>query len=710
MRGRPGAPRRGTRLRPGGDRLARTRRRARRRRLWLVVKDWRDLFASHARHGHLAARDPPPRSRRCATAGALEHLPGRSRPRRRWRSAAVNLASALTPNVAWRGHCCSRSSRSSALPVFHTLAVPASVALIVCAFYLGRRRRRAWQAALALLVVLGALDLLKGLDFEEAALCWRSRPRCSGGARDAFYVRHDRPDAPRPPWRALAIAGGAYAVDRAGRRGGRRPTSRRADRRARPPTCCSGRRADRLRRRPRLAAARRRRARPLWRSLALAYLLFRPLAAPAPASRPRPRRAAGELVRAHGRGHALRSSSSAATRSYLFASDRRAFVGYRDRERRAARLRRPGRRPPARSRPAPRALRASPSVTACGSASVGAGAAAAAALARGRPARASTSATRRSSRPRAFSLEGRAIRKVRQSVIAARRAPATRRERAELGAARPPRRRASSSASPSGWRDGAPERGFSMAMDSLDATSAGQRRRRRAGRRRARSAASSTSCPRYGRAAMSLSFMRRDHDTPNGLTEFLVVQAIELLRERGRRGALAELRGLRPPDPQPARTARPRARAARALANPFFQIESLYRFNAKFDPRWEPRYLVLRGRARPAARRPRGHARRGPAAQLPVALAGNRQRDVLDRPGGRLELTGCKLRRDLEGKRSCLAHMLRLEHRLDRRLDFVADDQVERDRVVLAPLDVRVVEHRRRWPRRYPSRRSAPCR
>jgi lysyl-tRNA synthetase class 2 len=102
--------------------------------------------------------------------------------------------------------------------------------------------------------------------------------------------------------------------------------------------------------------------------------------------------------------------------------------------------------------------------------------------------------------------------------------------------------------------------------------------------------------PVYGRAAMSLSFMRREPGTPNGLTEFLVVRSIELLRERG----VAELSlnfaafGRVFDRPQ---TVLDRLLAHLiAFANPFFQIESLYRFNAKFSPRWVPRYLVYEGR------------------------------------------------------------------------------------------------------------------
>jgi lysyl-tRNA synthetase class 2 len=101
--------------------------------------------------------------------------------------------------------------------------------------------------------------------------------------------------------------------------------------------------------------------------------------------------------------------------------------------------------------------------------------------------------------------------------------------------------------------------------------------------------------PTYGRPAVSLSAMRRDGDTPNGLTEFLVVRSIELLRERGidevSLNFAAFARFLHSPG---CRRERLLGRVI-ALANPYFQIESLYRFNAKFFPRWQPRYLLYEG-------------------------------------------------------------------------------------------------------------------
>src|SRR5207248_183785 len=78
-------------------------------------------------------------------------------------------------------------------------------------------------------------------------------------------------------------------------------------------------------------------------------------------------------------------------------------------------------------------------------------------------------------------------------------------------------------------RQGAPERGFSMAMDSLQ----GQHDHEtmvviaRDGEGEIRGVLHFVPC--YGRGAVSLSFMRRDPATPNGLIEFLVVQAIGLL-------------------------------------------------------------------------------------------------------------------------------------------------------------------------------------
>jgi lysyl-tRNA synthetase class 2 len=192
-----------------------------------------------------------------------------------------------------------------------------------------------------------------------------------------------------------------------------------------------------------------------------------------------------------------------------------------------------------------------------------------------------------------FSLEGRPIRKVRQSVTRLDNAGYTAGlqeldslEHSEL---------ARLDAIAAAWREGAPERGFSMAMDSLLDSPHGDTAVLIARDSESEIRGFLHFVPTYGRRAMSLSFMRRDRDTPNGLTEFMVARAIELLRERGidevslnfaafarlmhsPRGWLERLLG-----------------RVVALANPFFQIESLYRFNAKFFPRWEPRYLLYEG-------------------------------------------------------------------------------------------------------------------
>ena len=54
----------------------------------------------------------------------------------------------------------------------HAFVVPAGVVLLVLALYLARRRRRALWCAVGLLGAIGALELLKGLDVEEALISW----------------------------------------------------------------------------------------------------------------------------------------------------------------------------------------------------------------------------------------------------------------------------------------------------------------------------------------------------------------------------------------------------------------------------------------------------------------------------------------------------------------------------------------------------------
>jgi lysyl-tRNA synthetase class 2 len=190
----------------------------------------------------------------------------------------------------------------------------------------------------------------------------------------------------------------------------------------------------------------------------------------------------------------------------------------------------------------------------------------------------------------AFSLDGRWIRKVRQSVSRAEAAGYTAELRGydELDAEMLDELEHVSAV----WRDGAPERGFTMAMDSLRGAhhEGSTIVAARDGEGRVR--AFIHFVPSFGRPAVSLSFMRRDHGTPNGLMEFVIVRGVELLRERGVEEVslnfAAFARWLERPH---GRLEHALGRAV-SLLNPFFQIESLHHFNAKFGPRWEPRYLV----------------------------------------------------------------------------------------------------------------------
>src|SRR5206468_9986786 len=98
--------------------------------------------------------------------------------------------------------------------------------------------------------------------------------------------------------------------------------------------------------------------------------------------------------------------------------------------------------------------------------------------------------------------------------------------------------------------------------------------------------------PTYGRADASLSFIRLERDTPNGVIDFLVVRSIGLLREQGVEEISLNFAAFARLLRSPASMLERLLGRVVTLGNPFFQIESLYRFNRKFDPRWEPRYLL----------------------------------------------------------------------------------------------------------------------
>ncbi|HEY3702120.1 MAG TPA: phosphatidylglycerol lysyltransferase domain-containing protein [Acidimicrobiales bacterium] len=101
--------------------------------------------------------------------------------------------------------------------------------------------------------------------------------------------------------------------------------------------------------------------------------------------------------------------------------------------------------------------------------------------------------------------------------------------------------------------------------------------------------------PAPGINGYSLDLMRRDDgDHPNGLLDFVIVETIEHLRQLGLHGLglnFATMRSVLAGESGDGLHRRVERWMLRRMSSSM-QIESLWRFNAKYDPDWQPRYAV----------------------------------------------------------------------------------------------------------------------
>jgi lysylphosphatidylglycerol synthetase-like protein (DUF2156 family) len=101
--------------------------------------------------------------------------------------------------------------------------------------------------------------------------------------------------------------------------------------------------------------------------------------------------------------------------------------------------------------------------------------------------------------------------------------------------------------------------------------------------------------PARGIDGYSLDLMRRDAgEHPNGLIDFAIVETIRHLRGMGKRGLglnFATMRAVLAGESGEGLSQRVQAWLLRRMSDSM-QIESLWKFNAKFDPDWQPRYAL----------------------------------------------------------------------------------------------------------------------
>jgi len=191
-----------------------------------------------------------------------------------------------------------------------------------------------------------------------------------------------------------------------------------------------------------------------------------------------------------------------------------------------------------------------------------------------------------------FSIGGRAMRGIRQAharigragytVTLARQSQLTQLERREI------RQSAET------WRLGGRERGFSMALgrlgDPADSEYVVVRCRDDTGQLRG-----VLGFVPWGRRGLSLDLMRRDRTADNGLFEYMIVELLLLSHDWQVEQVSLNFAMFRSVFETGARIgAGPMLRAQRrllCLASRWWQLESLYRANVKYQPRWQPRYI-----------------------------------------------------------------------------------------------------------------------
>jgi lysylphosphatidylglycerol synthetase-like protein (DUF2156 family) len=102
--------------------------------------------------------------------------------------------------------------------------------------------------------------------------------------------------------------------------------------------------------------------------------------------------------------------------------------------------------------------------------------------------------------------------------------------------------------------------------------------------------------PSQAISGFSLDLMRRDPgEHPNGLLDYALCSTIEHLRTRGERGLslnFAAMRSILEGETGDGVTQRVERWALRRMSG-VLQIETLWRFNAKYEPAWLPRYVVF---------------------------------------------------------------------------------------------------------------------